>query len=121
MDNNLLKNKILLQNKDFYFCDTLDPILTHSGMIIPHKHIATPFDFTVQEWVCLKQILNGAKEYLDKFHPFGYNVGWNIGEAGGQTMEHVHLHVIARFKDEPYAGMGIRYYLKSKKNKRSSL
>lgn len=101
LENNLLKGQVFLRNDEFYFCDTEDPVLTKSGMIIPHRHISTPFDFTEREWLSLKQILNEAKKYLDKFNPDGYNIGWNAGKAGGQIIEHVHLHIIARFKDSP--------------------
>jgi len=51
--------------------------------------------------------------------PDGYNVGWNIGEVAGQNEPHVHLHIIARFKDEPLAGKGIRYAFKQESNKRT--
>jgi diadenosine tetraphosphate (Ap4A) HIT family hydrolase len=53
-----------------------------------------------------------------KFRPDGYNLGWNCGIVGGQEVFHAHLHIIPRFKDEPYAGRGIRYWLKQESNKR---
>ncbi|HCR18189.1 MAG TPA: hypothetical protein DIU35_11970 [Candidatus Latescibacteria bacterium] len=43
---------------------------------------------------------------------------WNEGEIGGQEIFHVHLHVIPRFADEPYAGRGILYWLKQDANRR---
>lgn len=118
LKNNLLQNKILLTNKFFYLCDTHDRTLIHSGMIIPYRHIQTPFDLTSVEWISLQKIIHKAKQYFDAYKPQGYNIGWNIGKDAGQTIEHMHLHVISRFKDEPYAGKGIRYYLRSSQNKR---
>lgn len=51
-----------------------------------------------------------------EFSPEGYNIGWNAGETGGQHIPHAHLHVIPRFAEGPYAGKGIRHWLKSKDN-----
>jgi diadenosine tetraphosphate (Ap4A) HIT family hydrolase len=63
-------------------------------------------------------LLKLVKEWMDeRYHPDGYNVGWNCGEAGGQIAMHAHMHVIPRFRQEPYAGRGIRYWLKQTANR----
>ena len=54
-------------------------------------------------------------------HPVSHNIGWNAGAISGQEIFHAHLHVIPRFKDEPHAGKGIRYWLKDESNLRPSL
>ena len=50
-----------------------------------------------------------VKEFLDsKYHPDGYNVGFNCGEAAGQTVMHAHMHIIPRYKgdsDNPRGGI----------------
>lgn len=53
-----------------------------------------------------------------ELRPDGFNVGWNCFAAGGQSIPHAHLHVIPRFRDEPFAGKGIRHWLKSEANRR---
>lgn len=55
--------------------------------------------------------------HAEEYHPDGYNVGWNCGAVGGQTAMHAHMHVIPRFRQEPYAGRGIRYWLKQPENR----
>ncbi|PMC75294.1 HIT family protein [Brachybacterium sp. UMB0905] len=41
------------------------------------------------------------KEELDvALAPDGYNVGFNAGEAAGQTVFHAHIHVIPRFEGD---------------------
>ena len=113
------KDEIAFEN-DFCVCITNDdPILISSCMIIPKAHKETPFDLSPEEWQATKDLLDKIKNHLDaKCNPDGYNLGWNIGSVAGQSVFHAHLHVIPRYKDEPYAGFGIRHWLKSSENKR---
>jgi len=88
-------------------------------MIIPRAHRETLFDLTREEWEATYDLLHAAKNLIDDvFKPDGYNVGWNCGSVGGQTVFHAHLHIIPRFADEPRAGRGIRWWLKQAENKR---
>ena len=96
--------------------------LIGSYVIIPKSQVGTPFDLSDKEWEDTKLLMREIKEYLDnKYHPDGYNVGWNVGVAGGQEVAHAHLHIIPRYADEPYAGKGIRYWFKQPENIRKSL
>jgi len=66
-----------------------------------------------------RHVLAIAKQLIDaKYKPDGYNLGWNVGEIGGQYVFHSHLHVIPRFADEPFAGKGIRHWFISDENER---
>lgn len=117
-ENRAKEEPIVLANGSCYLLNSADPVLRCSGMIIPFRHVATPFELTVEEWSDTFDLLAGAKVYLDKAKPHGYNIGWNVGEMGGQTVQHVHLHIIGRFADEPLAGHGIRHHLKQASNRR---
>lgn len=89
-------------------------------MIIPKLHRETVFDLTIAEWQATFEMLQEVKALLDqKYGPDGYNVGWNCGQVGGQNVFHAHLHVIPRYKDEPLAGKGIRFWLKQETNRRN--
>lgn len=106
---------VCIENTDL----TLNPVLIGSCIIIPKAHKVTVFDLSYEEWGATKQLIDRVKQYLDsKYSPDGYNVGWNCGEAGGQDVFHAHLHIIPRHKDEPYAGKGIRNWIKREENKR---
>jgi len=95
--------------------------LIGSYVVIPKSYVPTPFDLTEQEWVETKKMIDTIKSYLDeKYKPDGYNLGWNIGNVGGQTVEYAHLHIIPRFADEPFAGKGIRHWFKKVENARIS-
>jgi len=99
--------------------DLKENILVGSFVIIPKSQVEIPFDMTEKEWLDTKEMMTTIKEYIDKeYKPDGYNIGWNIGSVGGQNIIHAHLHIIPRYKDEPYAGKGIRYWFKQEENKR---
>ena len=92
--------------------------LVGSGVIIPLRHAETVFDLTLDEVCASFQLLADVRRWMDEtYQPQGYNVGWNCGTVGGQDVMHAHMHVIPRFAHEPYAGRGIRYWLKQESNR----
>lgn len=117
--NNVQEPEIVLRNDHVLFIQTFQEVLIGSGIIIPIAHRRTVFDMTEEEFTATYKLLQKVKIYLDeKYNPDGYNVGWNAEEVGGQEIFHAHLHVIPRYKNELYAGKGIRYWLKQRENKR---
>ena len=112
---------VLLESRHCLFLRSSEPVLVGSGLIIPKQHRETVFDLSAEEWLDTLALLQQAKTLLDgQCAPDGYNVGWNCGEVGGQEVSHAHLHVIPRYRDEPYAGKGIRHWLKQAANRRPS-
>ena len=96
--------------------------LIGSFVIIPKSQVGSPFELSDKEWEDTKLLMREVKAYIDnKYKPDGYNVGWNVGVAGGQEIAHAHLHIIPRYSDELYAGKGIRYWFKQPENVRKSL
>jgi diadenosine tetraphosphate (Ap4A) HIT family hydrolase len=66
-------------------------------------------DLSEEEMVSLRGILQLVKRELrEGYSPDGYNIGINEGEAAGQTIAHLHIHVIPRYVgdvDEPRGGI----------------
>ena len=90
-----------------------------SVMILPRAHRATPFDLTAEEWTATHLLLREVRDIVHtRFRPDGWNVGWNVHAVGGQSIPHVHLHLVPRYCDEVYAGRGIRWWFKSAENSR---
>ena len=62
------------------------------------------------------QLLAKARQGLEQeFHPAGYNIGINDGAAAGQTVPHLHIHLIPRYagdRDDPRGG--VRWVLPDK-------
>lgn len=91
-----------------------DPFPVNIGhmKLIPKRHDADLFNFTRDEQLDFFNLLQRVKKYLDnslKNRPDGYNIGINIGEAAGQTMQHLHVHVIPRYVgDVPNPRGGVR-------------
>ena len=85
------------------------PVSPGHTLIIPKRHVTDYFGINEEEHRELKSVINIAKETLDKeFKPDGFNIGINGGEAAGQTVFHLHIHLIPRFKgdcDDPRGGI----------------
>ncbi len=112
--------KIVLRDHAVLFVqnEKVQGALRGSGVIIPIRHAETVFDLTPEEIAATFGLLQRVKAWMDEhYHPDGYNVGWNCLAVGGQIDMHAHMHVIPRFRQEPYAGRGIRYWLKQPANR----
>ncbi|MHB9100501.1 MAG: HIT family protein [Sulfuricella sp.] len=89
---------VLFENELAYARPDKYPVNPGHLLIIPKRHVADFFLTTMAEKFALLALLDEAKHYLDSKHtPAGYNVGVNVGEAAGQTIFHVHLHLIPRY------------------------
>jgi diadenosine tetraphosphate (Ap4A) HIT family hydrolase len=92
------------------------PVSPGHTVVIPKRHFPTLFDATEAEQLAMLRALNQAKTLLDELHhPDGYNIGINQGVAGGQSVPHLHIHVIPRYlgdKADPKGG--VRWVLPEK-------
>jgi diadenosine tetraphosphate (Ap4A) HIT family hydrolase len=90
--------EIVIQNEFWFALWDKYPVSPGHLLLIPFRHIANYFDTTLQEQQALLQILDDAKRFLDEqYQPDGYNIGINVGKAAGQTVMHLHVHVIPRY------------------------
>jgi diadenosine tetraphosphate (Ap4A) HIT family hydrolase len=77
------------------------PVSHGHVLLIPRRHIATWFDATIEEQQALVAAIDEAKTAIELEHkPDGYNIGINSGEAAGQTVQHLHVHVIPRYEGD---------------------
>jgi diadenosine tetraphosphate (Ap4A) HIT family hydrolase len=87
-------------------------------MVLPRAHRRTIFDLTADDWDGTRHLLADVRELVVERHcPDGFNVGWNVETVGGQSVMHAHCHLIPRYHDEPYAGRGLRAWLKDPLNR----
>jgi diadenosine tetraphosphate (Ap4A) HIT family hydrolase len=70
------------------------PVAPGHTLIVLRRHVADFFAVTDDEQAAMLALLREATHLVSARHaPHGYNVGINIGEAAGQTIPHVHIHL----------------------------
>ncbi|MCK5525387.1 MAG: HIT family protein [Thiomargarita sp.] len=110
LDDIISQNNLVLTIRDAY------PISQGHTLIIPKRHIASFFEATQEEQIALLQALQVAKKELSQqYAPDGYNIGINDGIAAGQTVMHLHIHLIPRYKNDcPDPRGGVRWIFPQK-------
>jgi superfamily II DNA or RNA helicase/diadenosine tetraphosphate (Ap4A) HIT family hydrolase/HKD family nuclease len=86
------------------------PVSPGHTLIIPRREIDSWFDATLDERVALLALVDQVKAQLDQeaSPPEGYNIGINVGPVAGQTVPHLHVHLIPRYPgdmDDPRGGV----------------
>lgn len=85
------------------------PVSEGHALIIPKKHCSNYFDLSFKEQSACWFMVNHVEQMLvKKYHPDGFNIGINIHAAAGQTVPHVHIHIIPRYSgdvDRPEGGV----------------
>ena len=96
------------------------PVSPGHTLVVTKRLVATWFDASAAEQAALMELVNLVKSTLDLRldpRPDGYNVGFNSGDAAGQTVPHVHIHVIPRYQgDMPDPRGGVRHVIPSRGN-----
>jgi len=92
------------------------PVSPGHTLIIPRRHVDSFFSITDQERVSLMRLLNRAQSALHReYAPAAYNIGINDGLAAGQTVRHLHIHLIPRYTgDSEDPRGGVRWVLPGK-------
>jgi len=111
-------SRIVANNDVVYAIRDSFPVSEGHTLIIPHRHVETWFKASEKEQQAIMKLVEQIKHELDKeMNPAGYNIVFNVGPAAGQTVMHLHLHIIPRYQDDvddPRGG--VRYVIPSKGN-----
>jgi diadenosine tetraphosphate (Ap4A) HIT family hydrolase len=96
------------------------PVNPGHTLVMPRRHVASWFETSQEERLAILELVDETRTQLDtELRPGGYNIGINAGEPAGQTVMHVHVHLIPRFAgdvDDP-AG-GVRFVIPKRGNYR---
>jgi len=89
------------------------PVSPGHALVVPRRVVATWWEATDDERADMLVLIDEVKRRLDaELRPDGYNVGFNAGAAAGQTVGHLHIHVIPRYGgDVPDPRGGIRHVM----------
>jgi diadenosine tetraphosphate (Ap4A) HIT family hydrolase len=105
----LLPDRILGENDKAIWLQDGFPVSPGHSLLIPKRHIASFFEATVEERVALLALLDQAHEAVQESNaPDGFNIGVNVGVAAGQTVPHLHIHLIPRYmgdQEDPRGGV----------------
>jgi diadenosine tetraphosphate (Ap4A) HIT family hydrolase len=92
------------------------PISPGHTLIIPKRHVGSFFEISQEERDAMLDLLDQAKKVVDtELNPDGFNIGINDGPSAGQTVPHLHIHLIPRFKgDQEDPRGGVRWVIPDK-------
>lgn len=93
--------ELIVESATFYAMYDKYPVSKGHALIIPKNHIKSFFDLNVFQHQASNFVLNRVRLIVqDKYKPDGFNIGINLGKDAGQTIEHLHIHLIPRYKGD---------------------
>ncbi len=94
------------------------PVSPGHILIVPFRHVKSFFELTMPERQAIDELILRCRDFLElKYHPDGYNIGVNVNESAGQSVMHVHVHIIPRYAgDTPAPRGGVRGVIPQKQN-----
>jgi diadenosine tetraphosphate (Ap4A) HIT family hydrolase len=95
-------NRIMCENRTFYARYDNFPANPGHVEIVPKRHVESFFDLSPEEIAEAYDLLRKARDRIvrEVEPPHGYTIGVNEGEAAGQSIRHLHLHLIPRYHDD---------------------
>lgn len=85
-------------NAHAYWVRDIFPVSPGHSLIILRRHVASIFEATAEERLALFDLVDQARAAAEaEFHPDAWNIGINDGELAGQSVPHLHVHLMPRF------------------------
>jgi len=95
------RNELIVESATAYAIYDNYPVSKGHALIIPKSHSADYFQLTFREQSACWYMLNRVVKILkDRVNPDGFNIGINNGQVAGQTVSHVHIHIIPRYRGD---------------------
>lgn len=91
---------ILARTRSFFAVKDKYPVNEGHTLVIPYRHVSRLRDLTVEEFCELRDILQTVQDEQAAQNAEGFNIGVNEGEVAGQTVPHLHIHVIPRYRGD---------------------
>lgn len=112
------KERVILEN-EFAFA-VFDEFAVSKGhmLFMTKRHVKDFFGTTEEERTAIFELIDKAKKMIDdKYSPSGYNIGMNCGISAGQSVMHIHVHLIPRYDgDVENPRGGVRGVIPKKQN-----
>lgn len=101
--------EIILKGACCYAIYDMFPVNRGHILVITNRHVGDYFELEQEEIEDLWETVRKVRDFLEEnYAPHGFNVGFNVGEAAGQTIDHVHIHLIPRYSgdmEDPTGGV----------------
>ncbi|MFZ4604119.1 MAG: HIT family protein [Caulobacterales bacterium] len=103
------RNRLRNENGSAYWIFDGYPVARHHALVIPKRHVASFFDLSREERIDALDLIELARLEIEGVaSPDGFTIGVNDKAAAGQTVAHVHIHLIPRWLgdvDDPRGGV----------------
>jgi ATP adenylyltransferase len=87
----------ILQSNSFRAVEDMFPVVKSHLLIVPKRHIIDIAGLDRDEWADFGSLLIRMRDYLaEKLGATAFNLAMNMGDVAGQTIEHLHWHVLPR-------------------------
>jgi len=112
----LRESRVRFQSPLAVGVDDAYPVSPGHTLIVPRRHVGSYFQLDATERQAMNELLDRAQaELAQRLHPDAYTIGINDGPAAGQSIPHVHMHLIPRFRgDRESPRGGVRWVLPDK-------
>jgi diadenosine tetraphosphate (Ap4A) HIT family hydrolase len=91
---------LLARSSSFFAVHDKYPVNSGHTLVIPFRHVCRLRDLNSDELEDFKKILEVVQDELTHRGAEGFNIGINEGEVAGQTVDHLHIHVIPRYRGD---------------------
>ncbi len=91
-----IESEIIYEDDKIFSIKDINPAAKVHLLIIPKKRIETINDLQEEDKDLIGSMVLVAKELAKKYEidESGYRLVWNTNEDGGQTVYHIHLHLL---------------------------
>lgn len=100
-DTQTIEKQKIYETSTAFVIYNIRPANKGQCVVIPKRHITNIRDLSDDECAILLKLVKLVSEKLEEYlKPAGFNYGWNEGKYAGQSIEHVHIHVLPRFEND---------------------
>ncbi len=112
----LKESRILFESELAVGVSDAFPVSPGHTLIVPRRHVGSYFELNRSEREAMYELLDRAQRDLnERLQPAAYTIGINDGPAAGQSIPHVHMHLIPRYPgDRSNPRGGVRWVLPEK-------
>lgn len=96
-----VKSRIIFENELVFCFPTKTPVVPGHTLICPRRHLDAAEHLSKEELFALFELRRRLSTAMKKvFKAKGFNYAWNEGEMAGQSVPHLHLHMLPREKGD---------------------